>query len=57
MHGRAARTPLPKQAGPGYHDDGVLDIMMMVSLVLKLPLVIIHTVWMELGGCSWWLET
>ena len=21
MHGRAARTPLPKQAGPGYHDD------------------------------------
>ena len=21
MHGRAARTPLPKRAGPGYHDD------------------------------------
>ena len=21
MHGRAARMPLPKRAGPGYHDD------------------------------------
>ena len=21
MHGRAMQTPLPKRAGPGYHDD------------------------------------